>query len=106
MPLPASSSRYSAARFCKNGDTADTGHVEDWAHEFGAEALRLFEGLEAKGDGWLLPPEARLDRALCLATLGRREEARQLLLRTGDSRFQEALDRTLERVASGPAPRK
>jgi len=66
-----------------------------------AEALRLFEGLEAKGDGWLLPPEARLDRALCLAALGRREEARRLLLKTGDSRFQEEVDRALEKVGSG-----
>lgn len=65
-----------------------------------AEALRLFEGLEAKGDGWLLPPEARLDRALCLAALGRREEARRLLLKTGDSRFQEEVDRALERVGA------
>jgi tetratricopeptide (TPR) repeat protein len=64
------------------------------------EALRLFEAVEAKGDGWLLPPEARLDRALCLAALGRREEARRLLLRTGDSRFQEAVDRALEKVGS------
>jgi tetratricopeptide (TPR) repeat protein len=64
------------------------------------EALRLFEALEAKGDGWLLPPEARLDRALCLAALGRREEARRLLLRTGDSRFQDAVDRALEKVGS------
>jgi hypothetical protein len=64
------------------------------------EALRLFEALEAQGDGWLLPPEARLDRALCLAALGRREEARRLLLRTGDSRFQDAVDRALERVGS------
>jgi tetratricopeptide (TPR) repeat protein len=60
------------------------------------EALRLFEELEARGDGWLLPPEARIDRALCLAGLGRREEARRLLLRTGDSRFLEAADRALE----------
>jgi tetratricopeptide (TPR) repeat protein len=64
------------------------------------EALRLFDGLEARGDGWLLPPEARLDRALCLAALGRREEARRLLLKTGDSRFQEDLDRALERVGA------
>jgi tetratricopeptide (TPR) repeat protein len=71
-----------------------------------AEALRLFEGLEAKGDGWLLAPEARLDRGICLGALGKREEARQLLLHTGDSRFQEALDRTLERIASAPAPRR
>jgi len=63
-------------------------------------ALKLFDSLAARGDGWLLPPEARLDRALCLAGLGRREEARKLLLRTGDSRFQEAVDRTLERVGS------
>jgi tetratricopeptide (TPR) repeat protein len=66
-----------------------------------AEALRVFEALEGKGDGWLLPPEARLDRALCLAALGRREEARRLLLRTGDSRFQEDVDRVLERVGTG-----
>jgi len=66
------------------------------------EALKLFEALEAKGDGWLLPPEARLNRALCLGGLGRREEARRLLLRTGDSRFQDAVDRTLEKVGSGP----
>jgi len=66
-----------------------------------AEALRLFESLEAKGDGWLLPPEARLDRALCLAALGRREEARRLLLRTGDSRFQDQVDRALEKVGAG-----
>jgi tetratricopeptide (TPR) repeat protein len=66
-----------------------------------AEALRLFETLDAAGDGWLLPPEARLNRALCLAALGRREEARRLLLRTGDSRLQDAVDRALEKVGSG-----
>jgi hypothetical protein len=71
-----------------------------------ADALRLFEALEAKGDGWLLPPEARLDRALCLAALGRRDEARRLLLHTGDSRFQEDVDRALERVGSAPARAK
>lgn len=60
------------------------------------DALRLFEAAAAKGDGWLLPPEARLDRALCLTGLGRREEARRILLRIGDSRFQEAVDRALE----------
>jgi hypothetical protein len=65
-----------------------------------AEALRTFEALEGRGDGWLLPPEARLDRALSLAALGRREEARRLLLRIGDSRFQEDVDRALERVGS------
>ena len=65
-----------------------------------AEALRLFDAIEAKGDGWLLPPEARLDRALCLAALGRREEARRILLRTGDSRFQDHVDRILEQVGT------
>jgi len=65
-----------------------------------AESLKLFESLANQGDGWLLSPEARLNRALCLAGLGRREQARRLLLRTGDSRFQEALDRTLEKIGS------
>jgi tetratricopeptide (TPR) repeat protein len=67
-----------------------------------AEALRLFDAVEAKGDGFLLPPEARLNRALCLAGLGRREEARKMLLKTGDSRLQEDVDRALEKVASPP----
>jgi tetratricopeptide (TPR) repeat protein len=63
------------------------------------EALEGFEALAARGDGWLLPPEARLDRALCLAGLGRHAEARRILLRTGDSRFEDAIDEALERVA-------
>ncbi len=66
-----------------------------------AEALAAFAALEARGDGWLLPPEARLDRALCLAGTGRRDAARRLLLRTGDSRFEEAIDRLLEAIAAG-----
>jgi tetratricopeptide (TPR) repeat protein len=65
-----------------------------------AQALALFETLEALGDGWLLPPEARLNRARCLAAVGRRDEARQLLLRTGDSRLQDAVDRALDEVGS------
>jgi tetratricopeptide (TPR) repeat protein len=65
------------------------------------EALEGFDALEARGDGWLLPPEARLNRALCLAGMGKRGDARRILLRTGDSRFEEAIDETLERVA-GP----
>ena len=65
-----------------------------------AEALKAFDALEARGDGWLLPPEARLNRAQCLAGLGRREEARKLLLHTGDSRFQDEVDRALEAVGS------
>jgi tetratricopeptide (TPR) repeat protein len=68
------------------------------------EALRLFDELGRKDDGYLLPPEARLNRALCLLGLGRREEARVLLLKTGDSRFQEDLDRALERAGT-PARR-
>jgi tetratricopeptide (TPR) repeat protein len=66
----------------------------------GLEALRFFDSLENKGDGWLLPPEARFDRALGLAAIGQREAARKLLLRIGDSRFQDAVDRALERVGS------
>jgi len=66
----------------------------------GLAALRFFDALENKGDGWLLPPEARFDRALGLAAIGQREAARKLLLRIGDSRFQEAVDRALERVGS------
>lgn len=66
----------------------------------GLEALRFFDSLENKGDGWLLPPEGRFDRALCLAAIGEREAARKLLLRIGDSRFQDAVDRALERVGS------
>ena len=55
--------------------------VQAYASGAFAEALRAFESLETRGDGWLLPPEARFDRALCLAGLGKREEARRLLLR-------------------------
>jgi hypothetical protein len=53
----------------------------------------------------LLPPEARLNRSLCLLGLGRREDARLMLLKTGDSRFQEDVDRTLERAGT-PAKRQ
>jgi tetratricopeptide (TPR) repeat protein len=63
-----------------------------------AEALRHFEKLEA--DGWLLPPEARIDRALALGGMGRAAEARALLLGVGDSRFQDAADRALETVGN------
>jgi len=66
-----------------------------------AEAMKRFDALAAKGDGWLLPPEARLDRALCLAGTGQRDAARRLLLRTGDSRFESAIDTLLETVAKG-----
>jgi hypothetical protein len=64
-----------------------------------AEAQKLFDALEAKGDGWLLPPEARINRALCLARAGQRDAARRILLRTGDSRFEDQVDRLLETVA-------
>jgi hypothetical protein len=63
------------------------------------EAQRLFDAIEARGDGWLLPPEARLNRALSLARAGQRDAARRILLRTGDSRFEDAIDRLLETVA-------
>jgi tetratricopeptide (TPR) repeat protein len=58
------------------------------------EALRSFDA--AADDGALLPPEARLNRAACLARLGRKDEARRLLLRIGDSRFQDEIDRLME----------
>jgi tetratricopeptide (TPR) repeat protein len=77
-----------------------TAAVEAYRKRNYTEALRLFEAVEARGDGFLLPPEARLDRALCLAGLGRREEARKMLLKTGDSRLQEDVDHALETVAS------
>jgi hypothetical protein len=64
------------------------------------EAQKLVDALAARGDGWLLPPEARLDRALCLAKTGQGEAARRLLLRIGDSRFQDDVDRALENVGS------
>jgi tetratricopeptide (TPR) repeat protein len=64
-----------------------------------AEAQKGLDALEARGDGWLLPPEARLNRALCLAGRGQRDAARRMLLRTGDSRFEEGVDLLLEQVA-------
>jgi tetratricopeptide (TPR) repeat protein len=67
-----------------------------------ADARKAFDAIEGRGDGWLLSPEARLNRALCLARSGRRDEARLILLRTGDSRFEDAIDRLLETVARNP----
>jgi tetratricopeptide (TPR) repeat protein len=67
-----------------------------------AEALRLVDELATAEDAWLLSPEGRYDRALCLAALGRREEARRILLRIGDSRFQDAVDRALEGAGTRP----
>jgi hypothetical protein len=63
------------------------------------EALRLLEKLEVKADGWLLSPEARLDRALCLAHAGQTERARGLLRAIGDSRFQDHVDAMLESLS-------
>ena len=65
-----------------------------------AEALRLFETLAAAEDGWLLPPEARLNRAIALAAAGRREEARRIVLRIGDARLEDAADRALDRIGA------
>ncbi len=75
--------------------------VEAYTAGRAAEARKAMDALEAKGDGWLLPPEARVNRALCLARAGERDAARKILLRTGDSRFEEAIDRLLEAVAGG-----
>jgi tetratricopeptide (TPR) repeat protein len=78
-----------------------TAAAEAYAAGRAAEAQKAFDALEARGDGWLLPPEARLNRALCLAGTGQRDAARRLLLRTGDSRFEDAIDKLLEKVAEG-----
>jgi tetratricopeptide (TPR) repeat protein len=75
--------------------------VEAYRSGRAAEAQKAFDALEARGDGWLLPPEARLDRAMCLARAGQRDAARRMLLRTGDSRFEDETDRLLETVAEG-----
>lgn len=58
------------------------------------EALRSFDA--AAAEGALLPPEARLNRAVCIARAGRKDEARRILLRIGDSRFQDDIDRIME----------
>lgn len=76
-----------------------TAAVEAYRAGRAAEAQKAFDALEAGGDGWLLPAEARLDRALCLARAGQRDAARRILLRTGDSRFEDAIDHLLETVA-------
>ncbi|HEX6738966.1 MAG TPA: hypothetical protein VF310_11875 [Vicinamibacteria bacterium] len=68
------------------------------------EALRFFDSLAEKDDGWLLPPEARLNRAVCLGALRRTAEARRLLLRIGDARAQDRVDRALESLS--PARRE
>jgi tetratricopeptide (TPR) repeat protein len=83
-----------------------TAAVEAYRSGRAAEAQKAMDALEALGDGWLLPPEARVNRALCLARAGQRDAARRILLRTGDSRFEDAIDRLLEAVAGGvPAGR-
>jgi hypothetical protein len=38
---------------------------------------------------------------LCLARAGQRDAARKILLRTGDSRFEDGIDKLLEAVAGG-----
>ncbi|HXK12407.1 MAG TPA: hypothetical protein VMT70_22405 [Vicinamibacteria bacterium] len=77
-----------------------TAAVEAYRAGHAAAAQKAFDALEARGDGWLLPAEARLDRALCLSRAGQKDAARKILLRTGDSRFEDAIDRLLEAVAS------
>jgi hypothetical protein len=62
----------------------------------GIQALRFLDALAADPGGWLLPPEARFNRALALSAAGDRAAARRILLRIGDSRFQEEVDRALE----------
>jgi hypothetical protein len=66
----------------------------------GIQALRFIDALAGDPGGWLLPPEARFNRALALAAAGDRAAARRILLRIGDSRFQEDVDRVLESLPS------
>jgi hypothetical protein len=70
-----------------------------------ADALSALDVLAAGDQAWLLPPELRLDQALCLARLGRVDVARGLLRGIGDSRFQDDVDRALERLGRAPARR-
>jgi len=72
--------------------------TEALAHGETEVALRWIDVLAARRDGWLLPPEARLDRALILLGAGRRNEARSILRGIGDSRFQERVDALLEQA--------
>lgn len=73
--------------------------VEAYRGKRYVEALRLFDALAARDDGVLLPPEARIDRAVVLAALGRREDARRLVLRIGDARIPDAADKVLEKLS-------
>ncbi len=66
------------------------------------EALKLFDALEAKGDGWLLPPEARLDRALCLAgTAASATRRAGCCCARATAGSRTPIDRLLEKVAQG-----
>jgi len=71
---------------------------EALAHGETEAALRWIDVLASRRDGWLLPPEARLDRALILLGAGRRSEARSILRGIGDSRFQARVDALLEQA--------
>ncbi|MCU0242155.1 MAG: hypothetical protein MUF51_07010, partial [Vicinamibacteria bacterium] len=62
------------------------------------EAERLFDALGASGDGWLLAPEARFNRALCMRAAGHAAEARRILRSIGDAREQDAVDRAQDEL--------
>jgi tetratricopeptide (TPR) repeat protein len=61
-----------------------------------AEARAAFEALGKDAEAWLLPAEARLNAAICIARQGDAVTARRLLRAIGDSRFQERVDQALE----------
>jgi tetratricopeptide (TPR) repeat protein len=75
---------------------AFTAAVDAYRAKQGIQALRFLDALAADAGGWLLPPEARFNRALALSAAGDRAAARRILLRIGDSRFQDEVDRALE----------
>ena len=76
--------------------------VEAYRAGRAAEARKAFDALEARGDGWLLPAGGTARTARCAwRGRARRDAARRILLRTGDSRFEDAIDRLLESVAGG-----
>lgn len=62
------------------------------------DALASLDALASREDAWLLPPEQRLNRAVIQARMGRRAEARDVLLRIGDTAAADAADRALEAI--------
>jgi hypothetical protein len=99
VPLPAGSKEGLPAGEDEPAPAEWTRAEEAFRAGRPGEALTLLSALESRGDGWLLSPEARLGRALCLGRLRETEAARRLLRGIGDSRFQDRVDQALESLA-------